>query len=188
MLKLKQVSPLRSWSDDRGSAMPLFIFGVGFLLFASLILVSASAALQQQRRLNVAADMLALDMTMFSMQQLAAAKKAAAAEAKEVPLADKVVDATVDTVGEFAGPAANQLTMTIALPMEIESLYPGQHIRVDNLNTPTVYEVNLRICQPGNYGVLPAITPGEVCASSSAKQLDSGLGDRVSSDLNLLGN
>jgi hypothetical protein len=42
--------------------MPLFIFGVVFLLVSALVLLSASQLLEQQRRLNGMSDSLALQL------------------------------------------------------------------------------------------------------------------------------
>ncbi|MEN9715031.1 MAG: hypothetical protein RJA35_498 [Actinomycetota bacterium] len=46
--------------DDRGSALPLFLFGVAFLLAVSTLAVTASGYLLQQRRLNGITDSMAL--------------------------------------------------------------------------------------------------------------------------------
>lgn len=132
---------------DDGSALPMFLFGFAFLIATSLVVVSASGSLLQQRRLNGMADTLALAGANYSRQ---------VADASNQPGASDSVLGSKDSVDVF-------------LASLLVSIYPDSRARIAGLAAPIPGEVRLRICQPNNALLARIAANSEVCASSAAK-------------------
>lgn len=56
--------PVRNLKCDRGSALPIFLFGVIFLLLLAATCLRSGQLLEAQRRVNAATDSIALDLAM----------------------------------------------------------------------------------------------------------------------------
>ncbi|MFM7030680.1 MAG: hypothetical protein ACKOWK_06425 [Micrococcales bacterium] len=55
---------VRRLKSDHGSALPIFLFGVIFLIVMSVVCLRAGQLLEAQRRINAATDSVALDLAM----------------------------------------------------------------------------------------------------------------------------
>jgi hypothetical protein len=53
---------VRRQTGDEGTAMPLFIFGMVFLICLAMVLIGSGQLLQAQRRVNGATDSIALNL------------------------------------------------------------------------------------------------------------------------------
>lgn len=93
-------------ASESGSALPMLLGGLLFLLVLSLSLLAAAQFLQQQRQLNVKTDALALDLTQARIEM------AGTADAREVSAAvDERLQADLtDFYGQNPVPGAGEAT------------------------------------------------------------------------------